>query len=294
MLFRSSQETHAQGYINVQYIFDAYLKLMINDNTYLQIIKKLRDEVRMQNILLDNQWKRFRLVNENGLLPEGVDGSKLQRVIMKIEDELSFMLRKKTLKKKLSILVQAASWLFAGAPDICIDYIRTEMRRLRSSIPRDILLPAGRSFTREEDIALFFEVAIERIKKDDKKTYWWIYSIVMILQHRSNAPHCLTRENALFLAEFAYRRMRSQLNNTTIKKIFLDSTRLFLYLLRWREVDIFLSEGKEYDLGQKAKKVLEFAKDISDNDNLRKLLDQIEKYIDFQGTSEIIWRLDDD
>ena len=116
----------------------------------------------------------------------------------------------------------------------------------------------------------------------------------MILQHRSNAPHCLTRDNALFLAEFAYRRMSSQLNNTTIKKIFLDSTRLFLYLLRWREVDIFLSEGKEYELGQKAKEVLEYAKDISDNDDLRKLLDQIEKYIDFQGTSEIIWRLDDD
>ena len=216
------------------------------------------------------------------------DSNILRKIIDKIGDEFRqiISIRKTTSNKKAqSLLLQTATWLFAAAPESCINYIRTVF--LASDIfsfpPAAIVFAAGRSLTEEKDIKLFFDKAVERIQYDEDRTNAWINSLCRILQHREHAPKCLEREQALFLAQFASRRMKSQLYKRNIKQIFKNSAHLFLYLLRWRIVGNFLDEGQEYDLGQEVKEILEEAADISGNRHIQNILKEIARYIEYQG-----------
>ncbi|MCK5722253.1 MAG: hypothetical protein KAI84_06915 [Gammaproteobacteria bacterium] len=149
--------------------------------------------------------------------------------------------------------------------------------------PINVVHGAGRSFFQNEDIKLFFDVAVKKIKNDREKTNNWVLAISRILQHRNNAPECLSRDQALFLAKFACDRMNSQLRQDNIKQIFKNSAHLFLYLLRWRTIGDFLVEGEEYKLGQQAKSILENAAELTGNNNIKGILKEIAKYVEYEG-----------
>ena len=82
--------------------------------------------------------------------------------------------------------------------------------------------------------------------------------------------------------------MNSQLRKGNVKQIFKNSAHLFLFLLRWRTVGDFLVEGEEYELGQRAKSILENAAELTGNNNIRDILKEIAKYIEYEGDKIII------
>ena len=165
------------------------------------------------------------------------------------------------------------------------------MRRILKSekinTPVNVVHGAGRSFFQNEDIKLLFDVAVKRIKNDREKTNNWVLAISRILQHRDNAPECLSRDQVLFLAKFACDRMNSQLKQGNIKQIFKNSAHLFLFLLRWRTIGEFLVEGEEYNLGQRAKSILENAAELTRNSRIEGILKEIAKYIEYEGDTII-------
>ena len=171
----------------------------------------------------------------------------------------------------------------AEAPENCYVYLRWLLKRKNINAPVNVVHGSGRSFFQNEDVKLFFDVAVDRIKDNPLKTNNWVLAISRILQHRDDAPKCLRRDQALFFAKFACDRMNSQLRKRNIKQIFKNPAHLFLFLLRWRTIGDFLVEGEEYELGQRAKSILENAAELTGDSKIEGILKEIAKYIEYEG-----------
>ena len=283
-----SIETHPNVYNAVKWTLKKYLQTGFTDNEYTQIVTKLRDEIRLLRPVL---WKigdntGYRIVNENGDLPGGIDATLLLSVKNKINNEIENVLSRQMTEENsedFKYLIQISTWLFAGAPENCYIYLRRMLREKNIETKRNVVHGAGRSFFQNEDIKLFFDVAVDRIKDNPLGTNNWVLAISRILQHRDDAPKCLRRDQALFLAKFACDRMDSQLGQRNIQQIFKNSAHLFLFLLRWRTIGDFLVGGEEYELGQRAKSILEDAAELTGNNNIKRILKEIAKYIEYEG-----------
>ena len=288
-----SIKTHSKVYSYSRQNLILYLDTSSLMPNYLDVLKILRDEIKKQRRVLYSygDYTPFRLVNEDGNLPDGVEREILREVIKKMGSEIQKIISSKMTKNRiheLKILRQTATWLYAGAPESCYSHIRAVFEGKTFKAPVDVIHAAGRSFVKDEDIKKFFNIATARIKSSYERTNNWVSSISHILQYRENAPKNFDRNQALFLAKFACKRMESQLKQGNIKQIFKNSAHLFLYLLRWRIVGTFLEEGKEYELGQHAKKILEDAAKLSGNINIEAILIEIAKYIEYEGDTYII------
>jgi len=285
-------KTHPNVYFAVKSKLEDYLQTNINDHNYGQVILQLKDEIsRARSVLWDNGDNTgYRIVNENGNLPGGIDTTLLSNVISKVDNEIgNFLARQMTGRnsQNFKYLIQISTWLFAGAPENCCVYLRRMLKSKDVNAPVNVVHGAGRSFFQNENIKLFFDIAVDRIKDNSLGTNNWVLAISRILQHRDDAPKCLKRDQALFLAKFACDRMNSQLRQCNIKQIFKNSAHLFLFLLRWRTIGDFLVEGKEYELGQQAKSILENAAELTGNIQIEGILKEIAKYIEYEGDTII-------
>jgi len=83
-------------------------------------------------------------------------------------------------------LVQISTWLFAGTPKNCCAYLRQMLKNKYINAPVNVVHGAGRSFFQQEDIKLFFDVTVDRIKDNPLKTNNWVLAISRILQHRDD------------------------------------------------------------------------------------------------------------
>ena len=285
-------ETHPNVYNAVKWILRKYVQTGFIDNKYTQIVIRLRDEIRQLRRVFWNIGDNtgYRIVNENGELPGEIDKTLLLSVKNKINNEIeSFLSRqmKEEGSEDFKYLIQISTWLFAGAPENCYVYLLQILKSEKINAPVNVVHGAGRSFFQNEDIKIFFDVAVDRIKDSPLRTNNWVLAISRILQHRENAPKCLSRNQALFLAKFACNRMNSQLRKGNIKQIFKNSAHLFLYLLRWRTIGDFLVEGGEYKLGQQTKSILENAAELTGDSKIEGILKEIAKYIEHKGDKSI-------
>jgi len=283
-------ETHLNVYNAVKWILSNYLQTDFSDNNYTQVVIDLRKEIRQLRHVLWNYGNNtgYRIVNENGNLPGGIDTTLLSNVINKIDNEIgNFLALQMTERnsKNFKYLIQISTWLFAGAPENCYVYLQRMLKREKINAPINVVNGAGRSFFQNEDIKLFFDVAVDRIKYNPLNTDNWVRAISRILQHRDNAPECLSIDQALFLAKFACDRMDSQIKEDHIEgpRIFYNAAHLFLYLLRWRTIGNFLVEGEEYELGQRTKSILENAAELTGDSKIEGILKEIAKYIEYEG-----------
>jgi len=281
-------ETHPNVYKAVKWTLKTYLQTTFIDHGYGQVILQLKDEISRTRSVLWNYGDNtgYRVVNENGNLPGGVETTLLLNVINKINNEIgNFFAHQITAENSedFKYLIQISTWLFAGAPENCYIYLRRMLKENNITTNRNVVHGAGRSFSQNDDIKLFFDVAVDRIRDNPLRTNNWVLAISRILQHRDDAPKCLSPDQALFLAKFACDRMKSQLRQGNIKQIFKNSAHLFLFLLRWRTIGDFLVEGEGYELGQRAKSILENAAELSGNNNIKAILKEIAKYIEYEG-----------
>lgn len=281
-------KTHPNVYHAVKWTLKTYLQTNFIDPKYGQVVLQLKDEINRARSVLWNYGDNtgYRIVNENGYLPGGIDTILLLNVINKMDNEIGELLARKMTRrnsKNFKYLIQISTWLFAGAPENCYAYLRQMLKSDKINAPVIVVHGSGRSFSQNEDVKLFFDVAVDRIKDNPLRTNNWVLAISRILQHRNEAPKCLRPDQALFLAKFACDRMNSQLRQGNIKQIFKNSAHLFLFLLRWRTVGDFLVEGEEYELGQRAKSILENAAELTGNNNIKEILKEIAKYIEYEG-----------
>jgi len=285
-------KTHPNVYQTVKWRLSNYLNADFRDNNYTQVVIDLRQEIRLlkQVFWADGDNTGYRFVNENGHLPDEVNTNLLSNVVNKLDNEIAEFSSRQIAGgnlKNFMYLIQISTWLFAGAPENCYAYLRQELVRNQINSSVNVVHGSGRSFSKNEDVKLFFNVAVDRIKDNPLRTNNWVLAISRILQHRDDAPKCLRPDQALFLAKFACDRMDSQLMQGNIQQIFKNSAHLFLFLLRWRMIGDFLVEGEEYELGQRAKSILKNAAELTGNDNIKWILKEIAKYIEYEGDTII-------
>ncbi len=168
-------ETHRDVYNAVKLTLRTYLQTTFIDHNYGQVILQLKDEISRTRSVLWNYGDntRYRIVNENGYLPGGIDTTLMLNVINKMDNEIGEFLARQMIErnsKNFKCLIQISTWLFAGAPENCYVYLRQMLKSEKINVPVNVVHGAGRSFFQNEDIKLFFDVAVKRIKNDREKT----------------------------------------------------------------------------------------------------------------------------
>lgn len=286
-----SVQTHSQVYSTLRYFIKDYLRTNASEINYENILTNLRDKVnKPTNVLIGNNFKQYRLVDENGELPFKTNETIFDDLLKKIEVEFKQLKSggRYFFSKRLSLLLQTATWLYAAATKSCYEYMRIVLQEYGTDTPQVVVHAIGRSFKEEKDIELFFKIAVKRLRREQGANNW-VGAISRILQHRENAPKCLERGHALFLAQFALKKLTSEFDRDNIKLAFKNAAHLFLYLLRWRIVDSsFLVNGEEYELGQRVKEILDQATRATRDHRVRDILEQIAKYIEYKGDTLII------
>jgi hypothetical protein len=193
-----------------------------------------------------------------------------------------------------------------------ISYLKTRLDADGEQSESDVIEAAGRSFTTTDDIKVLYRAILQRIDHPPLgRTAFPIHSaraICRILELREFGPDALTRAEAETFVKQALITMEHCVEKENFKQTFFQAVKLFLYLLRYREINqTFLLYNNEQDneLLDRAIRCLEIAKSyVIDNpvrfrqaflttavriaEKAAYLLDEIRKYIFFEGSPDII------
>ncbi|MGD9732970.1 MAG: hypothetical protein AB7U45_12380, partial [Desulfamplus sp.] len=296
-------KSHLQVFINNQSNFKEYLSVSVsprNTIRYTQAIDNLKKSLKTKQFI---NGKFYGILDSNGNILQPIDDvyiknptdslfkeedakELIRNTLTKLDSETRSAMRKHSnLYPHLETLITISSFFFTKAPEPCRQYLKSLLCRERTATAGKILYCIGRCFHLPDEVSLFFEVAIERIKKDPNQTNIWVWAINNILIHREEAYKYLTEEQAIFLVSFARDKMKNELGRHNIHGIFKNSANLFLYLLRWRKKEpYFLTETTEsYKLGQEIKGILTKALKYTEDNHVKRILEQIAKYIEYQG-----------
>ncbi len=285
-----------QLYINNRNAILEYINTSPTDSRYAQVLDNLKTAVKARQVINSESCG---LVDSNGILPEpnndqyidtlfNDSGLLINQTIKKIDTEIKMALLKQgNLSPYLNELIKISAFFFIKAPYKSREYLRSLLITNGVAISSHIIYSIGKCFHIVPEIKLFFEIAIERIQQNTEGTDVWVWGINKILMHRNDAPKALKREQALFLAAFARDKMKSE--QQKIKNKFKNAANLFLYLLRWRTIDIFLPSSipQEYKLVSEVKDILNNAVQHTQNRHVKEILEQIAKYIEFKGDYSI-------
>jgi len=219
---------------------------------------------------------------------------------------------------------QAATWLFAGAPPEVINHLKAELQARGKTPERDVIEAAGRSFVDKEALQNLYKAIIERVRHPGDRSAFPIHSaraICRILELREGGPHAImTRADAATFVAQALIDMEHYVEEKKFPPKFFQAAKLFLYLLRYREIDqtfLLYNNKQDRQLLDRVIDCLEIAKNyVIDNpiefqnalhsrkssskraadlatakriaERAAYLLDEIRKYIVFEGSPDII------
>ena len=208
---------------------------------------------------------------------------------------------------KISETVQTASWLLGGAPKQVVEYL-TEVL-LAGNQAMGLVYSAGRCLAEERALAVLFQAASDRFRQvgglRQELPVHWSRALRYVLEMREGAPRAMTNEQAQLFLRQIVSRMRRELGKIRRAKgqnvfhSFFDAAKLFVYLLRYREKNMsFLSERDEEnsEIFAQIIEILDSAKGLFEGkwkrhpnaQKARALIDEIVKYMHFEGTENIV------
>ena len=148
----------------------------------------------------------------------------------------------------MSDLFLAGCWMYAGAPEACLAYLRDVFER-RAEIGRRVE-SSGRVVSSDDDIKRALKWLMDRLRQKvtAKTTKLQIArelkAVSTIIQYRENSYGCLDSKDAVDLANFALINLSAQLSAKDtngrpkdLKFSFLFSATVFLLALRYRKKD---------------------------------------------------------
>jgi hypothetical protein len=183
---------------------------------------------------------------------------------------------------------QAATWLYASAPAEVMAHLLKELntKLVRSN---DIFGAAGRAFTKKEDMSVVY-MAIERRLNASVNIVRFpidaLQAITNLLTYREFAPDAMTPSQARQFIREARDTMQDHTDARRFKRKFFQAVQLFICLLRFRIVERnFLRPENPQDKGlfNDIKRCLEAARHHLPG-KASKLLEEVEKYMEFRGT----------
>jgi hypothetical protein len=275
---------------------------------YCRVVGELKETVNkpIRFLSVSNRWISGRIVDQDGKAgtPQG------QELIGQISAELGRALRElldqpllgasEHRRRIIRDIRQATTWLFAGAPPEVISYLKAKLEADGGETERDIIEAAGRSFAEAEDLKVLYNAIIKRVWAPRDRTAFPIHSaraICRVMELRKSGPDAMTRTDAETFVEQALINMEKCVKEQNFEQTFFQAVKLFLYLLRYREIDrTFLLYENEQDrqLFDRAIHCLETAQNSSKRMHDAKarkaadLMGEIQKYMFFEGSSDII------
>jgi len=286
---------------------------------YYRVVRDLRDIINKPIPFLSasNERKSGRIVDQDGNAGTPKGQELIKQIATKLGGDLSSLLNQPFVgtaehrRRIVRDIRQAATWLFAKAPPEVISYLKTRLNADGEQSERDVIEAAGRSFTATDDIKVLYRAILQRIDHPLERTAFPIHSaraICRILELREFGPDALTRADAEAFVKQALMTMEHCVEEENFKQTFFQAIKLFLYLLRYREINqTFLLYNNEQDneLLDRAIRCLEIATSyVRDNpvrfqqafrttavriaEKAAYLLDEIRKYIFFEGSPDII------
>ncbi len=175
---------------------------------------------------------------------------------------------------------------------------------------RNIVEAAGRCLKEKSDLALLFKAAIRKVHDIDRINYergrgktfpiQWTRAIWRVLYLREHAPDAMERNDADLFAKCIMRNMEIFVEDGNYAIAFMQSVRMFLYLLRFRiKEQSFLSyTTSSYkklfkDIINCLEKAQEhyrrgFRRRVAQNIRAAEYMKQIEKYMSYEGEGDII------
>ena len=310
---------------------------------YCSAVKALRDAIRQPTRFLSSskEWISGRIVDQDGKTGTSKGQELIKQTLAKLGSDLSDLLNQplvllnqppvgtsehqhRTMHRTIRYIRQAATWFFAGAPPEVISYLKVELQARGKTPERDVIEAAGRSFVDKEALQDLYKAIIERVRYPGERSAFPMYSaraICRILELRESGPHAImTRADAETFVTQALVDMEPYVEEKKFPPKFFQAAKLFLYLLRYREIDqTFLLYNNEQDrqLLDRVIHCLEIAKNyVIDNpiefqnalhsrksrtkrvadlatakriaERAADLLDEIRKYIVFEGSPDIL------
>jgi hypothetical protein len=299
---------------------------------YCRVVKALRDAIRQPTRFLSSskEWTSGRIVDQDGkaATPEGQE--LIKQILAKLGSDLSDLLNQPLVgtsahrRDTIKYIRQAATWLFAGAPPEVISHLKAVLQAREKTPERDVIEAAGRSFVDKEALQCLYKAIIERVRSPGERSAFPIHSaraLCRILELRESGSHAIMmRTDAETFVVQALIDMEHYVEAKKFPPKFFQAAKLFLYLLRYREIDqtfLLYNNEQDHQLLDRATHCLEIAKNyVIDNPiefqnalHLRKirakrpsdlatakriaeraadLLDAIRKYIVFEGSPDII------
>jgi hypothetical protein len=211
-------------------------------------MSELKDAVNQPTRFLSpsNRWISGRIVDQDGKAGTLQGQELIRQISVKLDTDLRALLAPPFLgvaaqrRRIIRDIRQAATWLYAGAPPEVIHYLKDELTTQGKASPQDVIEAASRAFTAVEDFEVLYRAIIGRIQDPGGKTPFPIYSaraIYRVLELRASSPAAMTRTMAETFVEQALRNMEKCIEEDNFKHTFFQALKLFLYLLRYREID---------------------------------------------------------
>jgi hypothetical protein len=201
------------------------------------------------------------LFDSNGAVPLGIPRDQhggLTDLVSKVRTKLtndiqalggSRMWRSSAgMSRVMSNLFLAGCWMYAGAPSICVDYMR-DVFRGSAAIGRRVET-VGRVVSSDSDVQAALNWLMDRLRSrvsgggSRLQITRELKAVSSIIQYRENSYRFLTARDARDLVRFALQNLTEQLNAVgargrpkDLKFSFLFSATVFLLALRYRKKD---------------------------------------------------------
>ncbi|WP_319526675.1 hypothetical protein [uncultured Desulfosarcina sp.] len=262
------------------------------------------DDFNILNLVEDVKWAlTYSIQNYANYRPINQDGAAGTEEASRLID----MLAKKAsidfpaigdgLKRKF---ISRLSWLYAKTPE----NIRTEVRKNISQGYYNIkwnegVEAAGRIFINENDLKLLYKEVYKRIRSNHNTPFpiQSYRALWRVLSLREKSPLAMARKQAEAFCEESVKMMRREANTNRYKQRFFQAAGLFLFILRFRQVDRgFLDPDNLSDSGlfKRAIECLRAAEDHFSRshepgaDRAKELVIGIEKFMRFEGSNDIL------
>jgi hypothetical protein len=260
---------------------------------------------------VSNRWVSGRIVDQDGRAGTPQGQELIKQISAKLGRDLRDLLDRPFVeawaerRRILEHIRQAATWLFAGASPEVISYLKSELTTKGKASRSDVIEAAGRSFTEVEDLEILYQAILDRVRNPNlrDRNVFPIHSaraIYRVMELRKSGPDAMTRKDAETFVGLAIINMERCVKGQRLKseKIFFQAVKLFLYLLRYREVDqTFLRYDNEQDRQQfdrttrcleTAQSLFQSKRDYARAEKTANLREGIKKYMYFEGSSDII------
>jgi hypothetical protein len=284
---------------------------------YCEVVKELKEAVTKSISFLSasNRRIRGRIVDQDGKAGTSQGQELIKHISAKLGKDLRALLdqlhvgttgQRRDIMRDIRL---AATWLFAGAPPEVISYLKSELQTQGWASQQHVIKAASRVFTEVGDLGVLYKAIYKVItdragNPDPRQPRRPTFpnnsarALYRVMQLRESSPDAMIRPEAETFVEQTLINMEECVKATNFETKFFQAARLFLYLLRYREIDqtfLLYDNPQDSQLFDRTIRCLETAQNFFQSkrhdaraEKAANIMGEIKKYMFFEGSPDII------